>query len=139
LLTEKPVSLLREPSNQLQNLHDNPARTRRMSALAQIEESRMKQINGELYRAVDIESAVTWIFSSVPQRMLANPSRVSWQLVGVKDFREIHTVINNEIRSGLSELSVRSYREKSKAWRKARDIEKDGDDNGSGAVREDDS
>jgi phage terminase Nu1 subunit (DNA packaging protein) len=51
------------------------ARTRRMTAAAEVEELRFGQLKGRLHRSEDIEFVITQIFTSIKSKLLAIPSR----------------------------------------------------------------
>jgi phage terminase Nu1 subunit (DNA packaging protein) len=80
------------------------ARSRRMSALAEAEELRLKQLKGELHRSTDIEFVMTNIFTAVKARLFSIPSRVTRLLIGKTDFHEIFDLVMREIEGACSEL-----------------------------------
>ena len=94
------------------------ARTERMCALAKIEQMRVDEMRGRLHRAEDIEFCLTNMLTHMRQRMLAIPSRVSRLLVGLTDFKTIYAAIDDEIRGGLTQLSVANYQQMFQAQRK---------------------
>jgi len=94
------------------------ARTERMRALAKIGQMRVDEMRGRLHRAEDIEFCLTNMLTHMRQRMLAIPSRVSRLLVGLTDFQKIYTTIDDEIRGGLTQLSVANYQQMFQAQRK---------------------
>jgi phage terminase Nu1 subunit (DNA packaging protein) len=79
-------------------------RARRMTALAEAEELRLKQLKGELHRSADIEFVMTNIFTAVKAKLFSIPSRVTRLLIGKTSFQEIFDLIMREIEAACSEL-----------------------------------
>jgi hypothetical protein len=67
------------------------ARARRMSALASIEELRLKRIHGELHHGRDIEFVMTQMLTAANQRLLALPFRCAPHLVGKTNVGELYS------------------------------------------------
>jgi phage terminase Nu1 subunit (DNA packaging protein) len=81
------------------------ARARRMSALADIEQLRLKRIHGKLHRAEDVEFLLTQMITACRQRVLAIPSRCAPYLAGKTNVGEIAEAIRVEVYDALRELS----------------------------------
>jgi phage terminase Nu1 subunit (DNA packaging protein) len=79
-------------------------RARRMTALAEAEELRLKQLKGKLHRSEDIEFVMTNIFTAVKAKLFSIPSRVTLLLIGKTNFQEIFDLIMREIEAACSEL-----------------------------------
>src|SRR5262245_53777964 len=63
----------------------NDARSRRMAALAQIEEARAKQLRGEYVRRDRVVHVVTTLPSVTKNHMLGLPARLTRQLIAQRD------------------------------------------------------
>jgi hypothetical protein len=81
------------------------ARARRMSALADIEQLRLKRIHGRLHHADDVEFCLTQMITAAKGRLLAVPSRLCHCLQGKTDLAEIRQVLTDEVELALRELS----------------------------------
>jgi hypothetical protein len=81
------------------------ARARRMSALASIEELRLKRIHGELHHGQDVEFLLTQMITACRQRLLALPSRCCHPLQAKTNPAEIAEILRVEIYDALKELS----------------------------------
>jgi hypothetical protein len=81
------------------------ARSRRMTALASIEEARAREMSGEVLRRDHVISVVTNLLSVVRSHMMAVPSRLMHRLLGLTDKLESYRIVNDEIRRSLTELS----------------------------------
>jgi phage terminase Nu1 subunit (DNA packaging protein) len=79
-------------------------RNQRMAAESEMARLRLDEMKGKLHRADDIDFVLTQMFTSVKQKLLAFPSRVSRQIEG-KKFREILAILTKEIYLILRELS----------------------------------
>jgi phage terminase Nu1 subunit (DNA packaging protein) len=75
------------------------ARARRMSALADIEQLRLKRIHGELHHREDVNFCLTQMITAAKQRLLAIPSRCARPLVGKTDISEVAELIRVEMLS----------------------------------------
>jgi phage terminase Nu1 subunit (DNA packaging protein) len=82
------------------------ARSRRMVALAEHEELRLKQLKGELHRSEDIEFVIIQIFTAIKNKLLAIPSRTARLLIGKTVLGEIVSTLQTEIEFALSELTT---------------------------------
>ena len=97
---------------QARNQHDEPGesvysrlRNDRMRDEGEMTRLRLAEIKGKLHRADDVEFAVTAMVSACRARLLAIPSRIATRLIGKRSFKEIYSIIYNEIVSALKELS----------------------------------
>ena len=81
------------------------ARARRMSALADIEQLRLKRIHGKLHRAEDVEFCLTQMITVCRQRLLALPSRCCHSLQAKTNPAEIAEILRVEVYAALNELS----------------------------------
>jgi phage terminase Nu1 subunit (DNA packaging protein) len=81
------------------------ARARRMSALADIEQLRLKRIHGKLHRTEDVEFCLTQMITACRQRLLALPSRLCHSLQAKTNPAEIAEILRVEIYAALNELS----------------------------------
>jgi phage terminase Nu1 subunit (DNA packaging protein) len=81
------------------------ARARRMCALADIEQLRLKRIHGKLHRTEDVEFCVTQMITRCRQRLLALPSRCCHSLQAKTNPAEIAEILTAEVESALRELS----------------------------------
>ena len=81
------------------------ARARRMSALADIEQLRLKRIHGELHHRQDVEFLLTQMITACKQRLLALPSRCCHSLQAKTNPAEIAEILKDEVESALRELS----------------------------------
>jgi hypothetical protein len=68
---------------------------------------RVKEIRGELHQGRHIEFIWTNMLTHFKQRILSIPSRCARRCIG-KKFREIFTILTDEIESALKELSAYS-------------------------------
>jgi hypothetical protein len=76
-----------------------------MSALADIEQLRLKRIHGKLHRAEDVEFCLTQMITACRQRLLALPSRCCHSLQAKTNPAEIAEILRNEVETALRELS----------------------------------
>jgi hypothetical protein len=86
------------------------ARARRMLAVAQSEELRVKLQRGELLEADRVDAEVMGVLVTVKQHMLALGSAITRQLLGLladKDvtYQKVYSVVHGGIRRGLTELA----------------------------------
>ncbi len=79
-------------------------RARRMSALADIEQLKLKRVRGEMHHGRDVEYLMTSMLTSVKSRLMALPSRVAASVVN-KSVGEAAETIRIEIYEALRELS----------------------------------
>jgi hypothetical protein len=80
-------------------------RARRMSALADIEQLKLKRIHVELHHRQDVEFLLTQMVTACKQRLLAMPSRCAPYLAGKTNVGEIAEAIRVEVYTALRELS----------------------------------
>jgi phage terminase Nu1 subunit (DNA packaging protein) len=83
----------------------NDARSRRMAALAAIEEARAKQITGGLLRRDRVVFVMTNLLSMVKNHMLGMPARCSRRLVGQHDLTKVRTILDEDVRNCLIEAA----------------------------------
>jgi phage terminase Nu1 subunit (DNA packaging protein) len=81
------------------------ARSRRMTAQAQMAELRLAALKGTYHRAEDVEFLMTQRDSAIKAQILALPSRVARLLVGKTDFQEIYNLLMAEVVALLENLS----------------------------------
>jgi hypothetical protein len=74
------------------------ARARRMTALAAVEELRLKRIHGELHHGRDVEFVMTQMLTALKSRLLSLPSRCAPYLVGKTNVAEIAETIRRRSR-----------------------------------------
>ena len=79
-------------------------RNERAAAEAAMAHLRLDEMKGKLHRADDIDFVLTQLFTSIRQKLLAFPSRVSRRAEG-KKFREILAMNTKEIHIILQELT----------------------------------
>jgi phage terminase Nu1 subunit (DNA packaging protein) len=79
-------------------------RNERAAAEAAMAHLRLDEMKGKLHRADDIDFVLTQLFTSIRQKLLAFPSRVSRRAEG-KKFREILALNTKEIHIIMRELS----------------------------------
>ena len=80
------------------------ARSRRMIAVAEAAELRLKVLKGKLHRAEDVEFLMTNRDSAIRARILAIPARVGRLLIGQTDPATIHDLLSAELYSALDSL-----------------------------------
>ena len=80
-------------------------RARRMSALADVEQLRLKRIHGELHHSQDVEFLMTGMLTAFKQRLLALPSRCAPYVMGKSNLGEVAETIRLEIYDALRELA----------------------------------
>jgi phage terminase Nu1 subunit (DNA packaging protein) len=80
-------------------------RTRRMSALATIEEARAKQISGELIEVAQVTAVVSTLISTTKSHLLSIPSRAMHELLGKTDPLETNQIVRKHVITALRELS----------------------------------
>ena len=83
----------------------NDARSRRMAALAMIEEGRAKQLKGELLSRERVVFVMTNLLSSIKNHMLGMPARCSRRLVGQHDVTKVRAILDEDVRNSLREAS----------------------------------
>jgi phage terminase Nu1 subunit (DNA packaging protein) len=88
------------------------ARSRRMRALAESEELRVKHQRGALIKLETVSFWLSLILRSCRDRLRAIPSRTLHQLTGMTDARQINQLLQKEIDAGLSEIADTNLREK---------------------------
>jgi hypothetical protein len=76
-----------------------------MSALADIEQLRLKGIHGKLHRAEDVEFLLTQMITFCRQRLLALPSRCCHLLQVKMNPAEVAKILRDEGELALRELS----------------------------------
>lgn len=81
------------------------SRSRRMAALADIEQLRLKRIHGELHHAEDVRFLMTQMITACRQRLLALPSRLCHSLQMKSNPAEIAEILKQEVEAALRELS----------------------------------
>ena len=81
------------------------ARARRMSALADIEQLRLKRIHGELHHGRDVEYVMTTMLTALKSRLLSIPARCAPCLEGKTNVAQIAEAIRVEVYTALNELS----------------------------------
>jgi phage terminase Nu1 subunit (DNA packaging protein) len=82
------------------------ARSRRMTAQAQLAELRLAALKGAYHRAEDVEFLMTNRDTAIKAQFLAIPSRVARLLVGKTDFQEIYNLLMAELLAVLENLSA---------------------------------
>ena len=70
----------------------------------QLSEVKLRQLEGELYLAVEVENALAEILTTLRTNLLSLPAKFSTQLVG-KDSAEINSILTEEIEDKLQEIS----------------------------------
>ena len=80
-------------------------RTRRMAALAEVEEMRLKQSKGELLRRDRIVLVMTSLLTQTKNHMLGLPTRLTRQLVMQRDPNKIRSILDAAVRNCLIECS----------------------------------
>ena len=63
---------------------------------------------------------MTQMLTNAKMRLMAIPSRITRMLIGQTDFQKVYTLIDDEIRAALTELSEAKYRD-SIAYRRAQE------------------
>src|SRR6266481_1172122 len=81
------------------------SRSRRMHAIAEEAELRLKVIKGKLHRAEDVEFLMTQRDTAIKAQFLAIPSRTARFLVGKTDYQEIYNLLMAEVLAVLENLS----------------------------------
>jgi phage terminase Nu1 subunit (DNA packaging protein) len=81
------------------------ARTRRMAALAQVEEMRARQLNGDAVNRARVVLVMTSLLSTIKNHVLAIPSRCTRQLVGQRDTNKVRLILDAACRDTLREAS----------------------------------
>jgi hypothetical protein len=81
------------------------ARSRRMAALAMVEERRLGQLNGNLVPRARVVLVMTTLLSTVKNHVLAIPSRCTRQVVGQRDVHRVRSVLDKACRDCLREAS----------------------------------
>jgi phage terminase Nu1 subunit (DNA packaging protein) len=81
------------------------ARTRRANAMAAMAELELKAKEGKYLYRDDVEYFWTQSITRSKQKLLAIPSRVMHQLVGLTDARKANQIVTDEIHGALRELS----------------------------------
>jgi hypothetical protein len=83
----------------------NDARTRRMNALAAIEEARARQVSGEPIKRSIAVDAMSSAISIVKSHVLAIANRCARMVVGQTDLGKVHSAIHNECVLSLREIA----------------------------------
>lgn len=110
----------------------NRLRNAKMADDGALARLRLDELRGKLHRSDDVEFAVTTMITACRSRLLAIPSRISRQLVGKKNFKEIFDIIYKEIELALRELS--GYNARTFARSSDRFLRENGaDDDGNGS------
>lgn len=80
-------------------------RNRRITAETERAELELKLYKGQLHRAEDVEFILTTRITAAKTRILAIASRVSRLVIGLTDFKRVHTLIYGECESALNEVA----------------------------------
>ena len=83
----------------------NDARTRRMNAIAIVEEARAKQISGEYVRRDHVVFVMTRSITQAKNHLLGLPARLARQLIAQKDPHKVREILDTNIRNCLTEVS----------------------------------
>jgi phage terminase Nu1 subunit (DNA packaging protein) len=86
------------------------ARAKRMEALAAKEQLSLAAMKGDYFRRDDLNFHITQMITACRSRLMAVPSRVMFQLVGVTDSRKANQIVDTEIRRALLEFSEGKWR-----------------------------
>ena len=81
------------------------ARSRRMVAEAEKAELALKVVKGKLHRSEDVEFIMANRDSAIKARLLAVASRITLQVLGKTDYRQVYDLIHGEVISVLEALS----------------------------------
>ena len=81
------------------------ARTRRMAALAEVEEMRLKQLRGELLRRDRIVYVMTNLLSMVKNHMLGLPARCARRVTHQRDLAKVRAILDEDVRNSLREAA----------------------------------
>jgi phage terminase Nu1 subunit (DNA packaging protein) len=81
------------------------ARSRRMAAIAAIEEGRAKALSGEYIKRARVVYVMTSLLTQVKNHMLGVPARVTRRLIGQKDAVKIRTILDEAVRNCLREAA----------------------------------
>jgi phage terminase Nu1 subunit (DNA packaging protein) len=103
------------------------ARAERMQASARMTQLKLKEAEGQLYAAPAIEFCVINMHIAFKTGMQSIPSAISPLLVG-KSHEEIHAILEEAIRSKLTELSNFKFKMRQAAKRVDTSAEENGDD-----------
>jgi excisionase family DNA binding protein len=87
------------------------ARAKRMAAMASMAELELKAKQGFYFRRDDLDFHITQMITACRQRLLAVPSRVMHQLVGVTDARRANQIVDDDIRLALTEFSEGKWKQ----------------------------
>jgi phage terminase Nu1 subunit (DNA packaging protein) len=93
------------------------ARTRRMAALALVEEAKARQVTGELIERAQVVAVMTHVITHTKSRLLAVPTSCMHQLVGKSSPRETREIVHERIVAALRDLArfdVKKLQQKSK-------------------------
>jgi len=83
----------------------NDARSRRMAALAIVEETRARQLAGEILSRARVLLVVTGLLSTIKNHVLAIPSRCTRQVLGQRDANKVRLILDTACRDCLREAA----------------------------------
>lgn len=81
------------------------ARSRRMTALARVEELRARQLTGDMVNRSRVVLVMTSLLSTVRNHVLGIPSRCTRQIVGQRDMAKVRMILDEACRNCLREAS----------------------------------
>jgi phage terminase Nu1 subunit (DNA packaging protein) len=79
--------------------------TRLRRAQADKTELEVKEYRGELHRAEDVEDVWTEMLSNFRARILAVPTKLAPQILGIEDLKEMQKALKDAVYEALQELS----------------------------------
>jgi len=89
----------------LSDVDDTGSRERLLKAKADLLETKVKRLRGELVDAEEVEQALGATFTTVRSRLLAMPHRAAPRVVGETDINVIRRALEDLVHDTLSELS----------------------------------
>jgi phage terminase Nu1 subunit (DNA packaging protein) len=79
--------------------------TRLRRAQADKTELEVREYRGELHRAEDVEDVWTEMLSNFRARILAVPTKLAPQILGIEDLKEMQKALKDAVYEALQELS----------------------------------
>jgi hypothetical protein len=83
----------------------NDARSRRMRALAIVEETRARQVSGEFLSRARVVLVMTSLLGAIKNHMLGLPARLTRQLIMQRDPHKVRAILDDAVRSCLIEAA----------------------------------